>query len=111
MLNGSPNILPYSANFEAALTASSGEFVAFIGDDDGMMPDACAICDAVMSSRPTLGALHWAPHNYDWPSSLRVVARNRLLINFPGAVAGTICVAAISCASCMTGHSCGQARR
>ena len=53
VLNGSPNILPYSANFEAALTASSGEFVAFIGDDDGMMPDACAICDEVMSSRPT----------------------------------------------------------
>ena len=48
VLRSSPNTLPYSANFEAALTASSGEFVAFIGDDDGMMPDACAIADAVM---------------------------------------------------------------
>ena len=91
MLNGFPNILSMSANFEAALTASSGEFVAFIGDDDGMMPDACAICDAVMSSRPTLGTLHWVPHYYDWPSSLRVLARNRLIIRFPGQVAGTIC--------------------
>ena len=44
VLSCSPNTLPYSANFEAALAASSGEFVAFIGDDDGMMPDACAIC-------------------------------------------------------------------
>ena len=70
VLNGSPNILPYSVNFEAALMASSGEFVAYIGDDDGMIPDACAICDAVMSSRPTRGALLWAPHNYDWPTLL-----------------------------------------
>jgi glycosyltransferase involved in cell wall biosynthesis len=91
VLSCSPNTLPYSANFEAALAASSGEIVAFIGDDDGMMPDACAIADAVMSSRPSLGALHWAPHNYDWPGSLRVVARNRLLVNLPGPVAGTMC--------------------
>jgi O-methyltransferase len=90
VLKCSPSILPYSANFEAALAASSGEFVAFIGDDDGMMPDACAIADTVMSSRPTLGALHWAPHNYDWSNSLRVAARNRLLVNLPGPVAGTI---------------------
>jgi O-methyltransferase len=90
VLSCSPDILPQSANFEAGLMASSGEFVTFIGDDDGMMPDACAICDAVMSSRPSLGALHWAPHNYDWLSSLRVVARNRLLINLPGPVPGAI---------------------
>ena len=64
--------------------------MAFIGDDDGMMPDACAIADTVMSSRSTLGALHWAPHNYDWSNSLRVAARNRLLVNLPGPVAGTI---------------------
>src|ERR1700722_9462664 len=48
VLNGSPDILPISENFEAALNASRGEFVAFIGDDDGMMPDACEICDEVM---------------------------------------------------------------
>ncbi len=90
VLNGCPDILPMSANFEAALTASSGEFVAFIGDDDGMMPEACTICDEVMSGRPSLDALHWTPHYYDWPNSLRAVARNRLVVNLPGAVTGTI---------------------
>jgi glycosyltransferase involved in cell wall biosynthesis len=91
VLNASPDIRPISENFEAALAASSGEYIACIGDDDGMMPDACEICDEVMSSRPSLGALHWTPHNYDWPSSLRAVARNRLVVNLPGAAAGAIC--------------------
>ncbi len=90
VLNGSRDILPMSANFEAALAASSGEFVAFIGDDDGMMPDACAICDEVMSCRPSLQALHWTPHYYDWPNSLRKVARNRLIVYLPGVAAGSI---------------------
>jgi glycosyltransferase involved in cell wall biosynthesis/pimeloyl-ACP methyl ester carboxylesterase len=92
VLHGSDDILPISENFEAALNASGGEYVAFIGDDDGMMPNACAVCDALMSDRPMLGALHWTPHNYDWPNSLRETARNRLVVNFPGSAAGTICI-------------------
>jgi glycosyltransferase involved in cell wall biosynthesis len=91
ILNGSAETLPMADNWEAALASSSGEYVAFIGDDDGIMPDACAICDEVMPSRPSLGALHWTPHYYDWPSSLRAVARNRLVVNLPGPSAGTIC--------------------
>ena len=91
VLGSSAEILPMAENWEAALTASSGDYVAFIGDDDGIMPDACAICDALMPSRPSLGALHWTPHNYDWPTSLRAVARNRLVVNLPGATAGVIC--------------------
>jgi hypothetical protein len=55
-----------------------------------MMPDACAICDELLSERPSLGALHWTPHYYDWPTSLRVAARNRLVVNLPGPVAGTV---------------------
>ena len=91
VLNCSADILPMAENWEAALATSSGEYVAFIGDDDGIMPDACAICEALMPSRPTLGALHWTPHYYDWPSSLRVAARNRLVVNLPGPQAGRIC--------------------
>jgi glycosyltransferase involved in cell wall biosynthesis len=90
VLTGSAEVLPMAANWEAALAASSGEFVAFMGDDDGMMPDACAICDDWMSSRQSLGALHWTPHYYDWPTSLRAVARNRLVVNLPGPEAATI---------------------
>ena len=90
VLNGSAGTLPMVDNWEAALAASSGDYVAFIGDDDGVMPDACAICDELMSSRPSLGALHWAPHYYDWPTSLRESARSRLIVNLPGATAGII---------------------
>jgi len=89
-LHASAEILPMADNWEAALAASSGEYVAFIGDDDGIMPDACAICDELLASRPSLGALHWTPHYYDWPSSLRLVARNRLVVNLPGPTAGVI---------------------
>lgn len=91
VLNGSAEILPMADNWEAALAASSGEYVAFIGDDDGIMPDACAICDELMPGRSSLGALHWTPHNYDWPTSLRPTARNRLVVNLPGSAKGTIC--------------------
>jgi hypothetical protein len=35
----SPNIPPYSANCEAALTVRGGEYVAFIGDDDAGNPE------------------------------------------------------------------------
>ncbi len=91
ILASSAKILPMAENWEAALSASSGEYVAFIGDDDGIMPDACAICDQLMSSRPSLGALHWTPHYYDWPTSLRGAARNRLVVNLPGSAPGMIC--------------------
>src|SRR5579872_821346 len=90
VLSKSADILPMADNWEAALAASSGEYIAFIGDDDGIMPDACAICDELMPSRPASGALHWIPHYYDWPSSLRVAARNRLVVNLPGPQAGRI---------------------
>jgi glycosyltransferase involved in cell wall biosynthesis len=90
VLTGSAEILPMAANWEAALAASSGEYIAFMGDDDGMMPDACAICDELLSNRPSLGALHWTPHYYDWPTSLRAVARNRLVVKLPGPEAATI---------------------
>ena len=90
VLAHSTEVLPMAANWEAALAASSGEYVAFIGDDDGMMPDACAICDELLSDRPSLGALHWTPHYYDWPTSLRVAARNRLVVNLPGPEAGVV---------------------
>jgi glycosyltransferase involved in cell wall biosynthesis/pimeloyl-ACP methyl ester carboxylesterase len=90
-LTCSAEILPMAENWEAALTASSGDYVAFIGDDDGIMPDACAICDVVMQHRPSLGALQWTPHYYDWPSSLRAAARNRLVVNLPGPAEGVIC--------------------
>ncbi len=90
VLRASQEILPMADNWEAALTASSGEYIAFIGDDDGIMPDACAICDELLTSRPSLGALHWTPHYYDWPTSLRSVARNRLVVNLPRPTAGKI---------------------
>ncbi len=91
VLSGSAETLPMADNWEAALAACSGEYVAFLGDDDGIMPDACAICNELMPARPSLGALHWTPHNYDWPTSLRSSAKNRLVVNLPGASKGMIC--------------------
>lgn len=111
VLAHSTEVLPMAANWEAALAASSGEYVAFIGDDDGMMPDACAICDELLSDRPSLGALHWTPHYYDWPTSLRVAARNRLVVNLPGPEAGVVAAAVTCCAGCTRAPSVGQTCR
>ena len=42
--------LTMSANWERALAACRGEWITFIGDDNGLMPEALAECDAVISA-------------------------------------------------------------
>jgi glycosyltransferase involved in cell wall biosynthesis len=71
-------ILTMSENWEAALAHTRGDFVAFIGDDDGMLADACAVADLVI--RHT-GAeiVSWLPYLYHWPTYIEPSLRNRLM--------------------------------
>ena len=72
------DIVTMPENWERALAHASGEHVAFIGDDDGLMPDACAIAASVLQhSHHEL--LSWAPYTYYWPHYYHAGFRNRLL--------------------------------
>jgi glycosyltransferase involved in cell wall biosynthesis len=65
-------------NWEMALGHARGNFVAFIGDDDGLFPDACRIAGAILD-RTGAQILSWAPFCYYWPNYVHPEERNRLV--------------------------------
>jgi hypothetical protein len=65
-------------NWEQALAHASGDYVTFIGDDDGLMPDACAIATSILE-RGDLELLSWSPYAYYWPQYYHADFRNRLI--------------------------------
>lgn len=74
----SETVLTMTDNWEAALGHTSGEYVAFIGDDDGLMPYACAAASEMLSDR-NIDLLSWSAYTYHWPSYYHPAFRNRLL--------------------------------
>ncbi|MHC4053544.1 glycosyltransferase family 2 protein [Bradyrhizobium sp. 25ACV] len=74
----SETVLTMTDNWEAALGHASGEYVAFIGDDDGLMPYACATASEMLSGR-NIDLLSWSAYTYHWPSYYHPAFRNRLL--------------------------------
>jgi len=72
------DIVTMTENWEQALAHASGEYVTFIGDDDGLMPDACAIATSILQ-RGSLELLSWAPYAYYWPQYYHPDFRNRLV--------------------------------
>jgi hypothetical protein len=73
-----PGVVTMTENWEHALTNASGEYVTFIGDDDGLMPDACAVATSILS-RSDVELLSWAPYAYYWPQYYHAGFRNRLV--------------------------------
>lgn len=57
-----------SSNWDFGLGHVTGDYVFFLGDDDGLLPDAC---DNVASliQRFDVRAVTWQKPNYSWPSS------------------------------------------
>ena len=54
-----PGIVTMTENWELALGHATGDYVTFIGDDDGLMPDACEIAASILErAGPEL--LSWA---------------------------------------------------
>jgi glycosyltransferase involved in cell wall biosynthesis len=53
-------------NWERALAHVHGDYVLFIGDDDGLFPDACAIARGILDAKPG-HVLSWLPASYFWP--------------------------------------------
>jgi hypothetical protein len=72
-----PEVVPMSENWERGLANARGDLVTFIGDDDGLLPDACRIAGAVFDEGDT-EILSWEPFLYFWPSYWDERRRNRL---------------------------------
>jgi hypothetical protein len=71
-------IVTMTENWELALGHATGDYITFIGDDDGLMPDACAIATAILTDRnPPL--LSWSPYAYYWPEYYHPGYRDRLV--------------------------------
>jgi glycosyltransferase involved in cell wall biosynthesis len=54
-------------NWERALRCASGEYIFFLGDDDGLLPNACAIARHILK-RQASEILSWRPALYFWPN-------------------------------------------
>jgi len=72
------SVLPMTENWELALNNTSGDFITFVGDDDGLFPDACEVAARALD---LTGAeiVSWRPFCYYWPDYLHPEMRNRLI--------------------------------
>ncbi len=64
-------------NWELALAHASGDYLTFIGDDDGFLPDGCQIAAAVLG-REHPEILSWRPYAYYWPQYYNRSMQNRI---------------------------------
>ncbi|MFM7136932.1 MAG: glycosyltransferase family 2 protein [Planctomycetota bacterium] len=69
--------LSMNDNWERALDAARGEWVTFLGDDDGLMPYALAEFDVLTSLRRAK-AIRWQYAIYTWPCMAVAAEANRL---------------------------------
>ena len=53
-------------NFDFAMSETRGDYVIFIGDDDGIMPHQFPALRAILEARHP-AALSWTPLKYEWP--------------------------------------------
>lgn len=62
-----PTFLSMSRNFQNGLRHSRGEFLIFIGDDDGILPFGLRVLEAKFRRQPYLDAIDWALNPFLWP--------------------------------------------
>ena len=64
-------------NWERALRCASGEYIFFLGDDDGLLPNACAIARHILNRQPA-EILSWRPALYFWPNYFEAHLQNMM---------------------------------
>src|SRR5262245_177607 len=72
---------PMTDNWEAAVCQARGDYVFVLGDDDGLLPDACALASRLLAVR-RVDLLSWKPAMYYWPRHFDPVTRNRVFVTF-----------------------------
>jgi hypothetical protein len=69
--------LPMHENWEQALDLIRGDYVIYLGDDDGLMPDCLEKCRAILSTSHT-HLIKYGCHGYGWPNHNSEMMRNYL---------------------------------
>jgi glycosyltransferase involved in cell wall biosynthesis len=72
--------LPMHANWEAALDRTSGEYLIFLGDDDGLQPDCLQTVVQLIEGRD-VELLAWLANTYFWPNVPDSRRRNHFSID------------------------------
>ena len=70
-----------SENWEYALSFVQGEYVTFLGDDDGFVPGAIAEIAQKIAELGPIEALAWEKGDYSWPDHIDPAIAN--LLNIP----------------------------
>ncbi|MFZ1220046.1 MAG: glycosyltransferase [Chthoniobacterales bacterium] len=65
-------------NWERALQAATGEYLFFLGDDDGLLPEACTIARRILEKQ-SVEILSWRPAQYFWPDFFEAAARDKII--------------------------------
>ena len=66
-----------ASNWEHGLSLVTGDYVMFLGDDDGLLPDACSdIANLIVTCKPK--AVIWQKADYCWPGAQ---SENQLIVN------------------------------
>jgi len=76
----STTVLPMNQNWEMALNLCEGEYIYFMGDDDGLMPDGLRLADDILH-RVSLEVLSWRKYTYWWDNALEPALQGRLFIH------------------------------
>ena len=79
----SPERLSMQDNWELALSKVKGQYVTFIGDDDGFIPEGLSLSAKIVDAFPECMAIKWQEgHNYWWPNVIYEPNRNVLFATF-----------------------------
>jgi glycosyltransferase involved in cell wall biosynthesis len=71
--------LSMSHNWEFALSHVRGDYVTYVGDDDGLLPGALSALAEIIRETNT-EAISWRWASYFWPSSLHAPSQNLLFV-------------------------------
>lgn len=77
----SPTRLSMADNWEEGLSHATGDYITFLGDDDGILPDAIEIAAHFHAQHPD-EILNWLPFTWLWPDSLASEYRNLAQMHF-----------------------------
>ena len=68
----------FSNDWEFALSGADGEYVTFLGDDDGVLPKAYSLAMEYILNH-NVDAFTWKKINYNWPDHLLSEYQNMLI--------------------------------
>jgi glycosyltransferase involved in cell wall biosynthesis len=68
-----------SHNWEFALSHVRGDYVTYVGDDDGLLPGALSALAAIIRNTGAT-AISWSWASYFWPDSINTRSRNLLFV-------------------------------